>query len=235
MYLGNIVANITKHNRDSAKKEFDIKSVDELTKIKKKWIRKDNEGRVIKPFFFGFLAKEKGFYNSQKKNYMHHDTSMDYLHKIVNGCRMPKSDPTITSIDEIIDTSSYDYNKVRRDNVRKILAMLEDFLSYSNYLFKDHECGDKYKEYMDTKKWLYTEINKLTINTDTLIALYRKLKKNEVLKKYIMTVFFNIGNNQAFQLIKESAESIPYLIIDKNGEIEIYGAFYSKIFKNPNK
>ena len=46
-------------------------------------------------------------------------------------------------------------------------------------IFKDHKCGDKYKEYMETKNWLYTQINQLTINKDTIIALYRKLKKDE--------------------------------------------------------
>lgn len=220
---------------DAAKKEFDITIADELRKLKEKWIRRDDTGRVIKPFFFGFLAKEKGYYNPEKKNYMHHDTSMDYLHKIINGYLLPKNMECNLTIDEILDTSDYDYENVRRDNVNKIIGMLSDFLEYSNLLFKDHKCGDKYKEYMETKNWLYTQINQLTINKDTIIALYRKLKKDEQLKKYVMTILFNIGNHEAFDLIKQSAEDIPFLIKDDNGDIDIYGLKYSKTYKKPSK
>ena len=76
---------------DAAKKEFDVKIEKELINIKSKWIRKDKTDRVIKPFFFGFLAKEKGYYNPARKNYMHHDTAMDYLHRIVNKYTLPKN------------------------------------------------------------------------------------------------------------------------------------------------
>ena len=220
---------------DAAKKEFDVKIEVELNKIKAKWIRYDDTGRVIKPFFFGFLAKEKGYYNPLKKNYMHHDTSMDYLHKIVNGYRLPRLDNNSLDIDEIIDTSCYDCINVRRDNIKKIIAMLTDFLSYSAELFQGLNCGDKYVEYMETKDWVYNQINQLTINKDTLIALYKKLKEDKHLKNYVITILFNIGNHEAFDLIKQSATEIPFLIKDDFGDIDIYGKKYSKIYKKPSK
>lgn len=217
---------------DAAKKEFDITIADELRKLKEKWIRRDNDERVIKPFFFGFLAKEKGYYNPEKKNYMHHDTSMDYLHKIINGHAMPRIKGNDVEVYDIIDDSIYDYNNVRRDNVTKIINMLTDFSQYSYTLWNsDGDKGEKYKEYNETRKWLYKEINQLTVNMDTLIALYRKLKKDTNLKKYVMTVLFNIGNNQAFELIKQSEKPVASLIEDENGDIEIYGMRYSKTYK----
>lgn len=220
---------------DKAKKEFDIDSNKELQKLKDKWIRYDDTNRVIKPFFFGFLAKEKGYYNPTRKNYMHHDTAMDYLHKIVNGYRLPRLDNNSLDIDEIIDTSCYDCNNVRRDNIKKIIAMLTDFLSYSAELFQGLNCGDKYVEYMETKDWVYNQINQLTINKDTLIALYKKLKEDKHLKNYVITILFNIGNHEAFDLIKQSATEIPFLIKDDFGNIDIYGKKYSKIYKKPSK
>ena len=166
---------------------------------------------------------------------MHHDTAMDYLHRIVNKYTLPKNMESNLDIDEVIDMSMYDYGNVRRDNVNKIINMLTDFLEYSHTLFKDHKCGDKYKEYMETKNWMYNQINQLTLNTDTLIAVYRKLKKDEKLKKYLITVLFNIGNHEAFDLIKESSGEIPFLIKDDSGDIDIYGRKYSKIYKKPQK
>lgn len=47
-----------------------------------------------------------------------------------------------------------------------------------------------------------------------------------------MTILFNIGNHEAFDLIKQSAEDIPFLIKDDNGDIDIYGLKYSKTYKN---
>lgn len=88
--------------------------------------------------------------------------------------------------------------------------------------------------YNETKKWLCSEINQLTINMDTLICIYRKLKKDENLKRYIITILFNIGNNQAFELIKESSSEIAYLIKDESGDIDIYGMRYSKKYKKPS-
>ena len=217
---------------DAAKKEFDITIADELRKLKEKWIRRDDTGRVIKPFFFGFLAKEKGYYNPEKKNYMHHDTSMDYLHKIINGYLLPKNMECNLTIDEILDTSDYDYENVRRDNVNKIIGMLSDFSQYSYTLWNSlGDKGEKYKEFNETRKWLYKEINLLTVNIDTLIALYRKLKKDSLLKKWIITIIFNIGNDQAFKLIKQSEQPVANLIQDENGDIEIYGTKYSKTYK----
>lgn len=220
---------------DAAKKEFDIDISCELMKLKEKWIRRDETERIIKPFFFGFLAKEKGYYNPEKKNYMHLDTSMDYLHRIVDQYILPKNMESNLEVDEVIDTSGYDYTNVRRDNVNKIISMLSSFQEYSNLLFKYHKCNEKYKEYIETKNWMYTQINQLTVNKDTLIALYRKLKNDEKLKKYIMTVLFNIGNHEAFDLIKQSSEDIPFLIKDDNGAIDIYGMKYSKIYKKASK
>ena len=88
---------------------------------------------------------------------------------------------------------------------------------------------------METKNWMYNQINQLTLNKDTLIAVYRKLKKDEKLKKYLITVLFNIGNHEAFDLIKESSGEIPFLIKDDSGDIDIYGRKYSKIYKKPQK
>ncbi len=221
---------------DKAKKEFDIDSKQELQKLKDKWIRYDDTGRVIKPFFFGFLAKEKGYYNPLKKNYMHHDTSMDYLHKVINGHSLPRDNEKGIKVYDIIDDSCYNYLNVRRDNVNKVINMLTDFSHYTYTLWNSvGDKGEKYKEFNETRQWLYKEINKLTINMDSLICIYRKLKKDDMLKRYVMTVLFNIGNHEAFDLIKQSATEIPFLIKNDSGNINIYGRKYSKIYKKPSK
>lgn len=222
---------------DKAKKEFDIDSKLELQKLKDKWIRHDDTGRVIKPFFFGFLAKEKGYYNPSKKNYMHHDTSMDYLHKLINKHYLSREKKLEgLEIYDIIDDSTYNYLNVRRDNVNKIINMITDFSNYSYTLWNSlGDKGDKYKEYNETKKWMYKEINQLTINKDTLICLFRKFRKENTFKRYIITILFNIGNHEAFDLIKQSTTEIPFLIKDEYGHINIYGKKYSKIYKKASK
>ena len=67
---------------DSSKKEFTVENGTELKLLKDKYCRRDNTGRLIKPYFFGHISREKGYYNPKKKNYMKHDTAMDYLQPI---------------------------------------------------------------------------------------------------------------------------------------------------------
>ena len=45
---------------DKAKKEFSVDNAAELRKLKKKYLREDEDGRKVKPHFFGFLARQKG-------------------------------------------------------------------------------------------------------------------------------------------------------------------------------
>lgn len=215
---------------DRAKKEFLINSTAELKKLKNKWQRRDEEGRIIKPYFFEFLAKEKGYYNPDKKNYVHHDTSMDYLHEIMDEYRSPRNKEKAIDLFEIIDFSDYSASSAKTTQIQKIIKMIQDYQITSCSIWNSDELtsSEKYRDYVQAKEELIDGINKMTINSHTLLLLFRRLNKDKRLKQYIVSILFNIGNQTAYQLIKKSKSGIDYLEEDPDGDIQLYNFHYSK-------
>ena len=64
-----------------------VNNRDEYKRLKAKYERRDDKGRAIKPNFFGTLARRKGYYDSEKKAYLFHKTTMDYVQHTINRCR----------------------------------------------------------------------------------------------------------------------------------------------------
>lgn len=215
---------------DKAKKEFDIDSVAELKKMKEKWTRRDESGRVIKPYFFGFLAKEKGYYNEEKKNYMHHDTSMDYLHEVMDEYRVPTLRFKTIELYEMLDYSGFNTNSAKTTQIQKIIEMIQEFRNYSSALWStdSREIPEKYADYIQAKEQLISSINKIKMNKHTMLLLFKRLNKNKELRRYIVSILFNIGNNAAFELIKQSERTIPYLVEGSPSEFNLYGIPYQK-------
>lgn len=68
---------------DMTKREYPIDCIKEFKLVRAKYNDKDEDGRAIKPKFFGHVAKKKGFYNSERKNYKEQMAPMDYLQSVV--------------------------------------------------------------------------------------------------------------------------------------------------------
>ena len=215
---------------DKAKKEFDIDNVAELKKLKEKWIRRDEDRRIIKPYFFEFLAKEKGYYNSDRKSYVHHSTSMDYLHEIMDRYRSPRAKEKAIDLFEIIDYSGFNSSSAKTTQIQKIIKIIQDYqiTSYNIWNSEELTASEKYRDYVQAKEELIDGINKMTINSHTLLLLFRRLNKDKRLKQYIVSILFNIGNQTAYQLIKKSKSGIDYLEEDPDGDIQLYNFHYSK-------
>ena len=103
---------------DMAKKEFDISNTLELNEIKRKWMRRDDDGRMIKPYFFAHVAKTKGYYDADKKNYMHHDTAMDYLEELVDDYRSPTiKRADMIPLSEVLNSDGFNRSSVNLKHV----------------------------------------------------------------------------------------------------------------------
>ena len=155
---------------------------------------------------------------------------MDYLHEIMNGYRSPviKSDPM--DLYNIFNFEDYNSNSRKVNYVTEVVDMIREFQSYSLRLWKftDKPGSEKYEEYTQKKGELLSEINKRTYNPSTLLYLFRRLNEDKTLRPYIITILFNIGNQDAFDLIKRSKQPISLLEEDENGDIDLYGVHYRK-------
>lgn len=224
---------------DKAKKEFAIDNTVELETIKQKWLRRDDDGRVIKPYFFAHIAQTKGYYNPEKKHYMHHATTMDYLEELVDKYRSPVIRGKKIPLTDILEFEDFSPSSVYYPHVTSILEQLESYKNKSMALWSTESVNVdntmKHQIYLEYGINLVKHINlKINPSVHTLFALLKKLETKEYkdYRNYLSTILFNIRNQTAFQLIQQSQRGISLLIPDANGEVELYGMRYAKTCKN---
>lgn len=222
---------------DKAKKEFTTNTYKEMKKIKEKWILRDETGRMIKPNFFGYLAKAKGYYDTSKKNYQRQDTSMDYLQKIINqfqaSYRGKKSSTELLPFSSIINRKDYDIKKVYYDQVDRVLQTIEQSNSKIKQIYADEmlEKDVKYSLSSNIRQECAEYIGSLKFNRHTMIYLlllldsdkYRKISRN------IMNILFGYPNTSFFELIEDSREHIEFFMENPEGNIKVFDMTFQKI------
>ena len=222
---------------DRAKKEFPIDNAFELKLLKSKWLRKDNLGRTVKPYFFGFLSKSKGYYNDKKKNYLKHDTSMDYLVSLVNSHRLPTVRSETLSLIDIIDFPDFKPNAVKYNQIKKALSLIKIFDSSRGVIWSLDELSttQKFEHYTELKKETVNSLSSILMSKHTLYKLLRTLEESEerFYKQYAVSLLFSMGNQDAYELVARSQKPIAYLEEDHAGSLDIYGIKYKKTFKIP--
>lgn len=223
---------------DRAKKEFVIDNKIELNDLKTKWERRDEQDRIIKPYFFGHIAQTKGYYNPDKKNYMHHATAMDYLEELVDKYRSPVVRGKKMPLTDILDDSEFSPGKVYYAHIDAILDELKKYRNKVKSLWTtesiDVDNKMKHQLYIDYNNDMVRTINKkINPNIHTLLVLLKKLESEDYkeYKRHLSTILFNIKNQSAFQLIQNSNKEVPMLVPDENGDINLYGLRYSKTYK----
>lgn len=230
----NVMSNI---EIDSAKKEFDVVMNQEIENIRNKYRTKDKDGKTIKPYFFGIIAKEKGYFNDDKFNYKKMNTSMDYLEELIDSKRFSRKTPKeFIKFYELLNTENYDNNKVNRQQAQRIMSEIKKFEGKMKYLFSttlfDPSCQMIY--YQNQRNALMEYIGRLNINDSTIIYLLKSLDNSENQKYYqtIFKAFFGYPNERFYELIKSSNEKMLELAQSEDEILEIFGYRYSKIYKN---
>lgn len=224
---------------DKAKKEFEIDSVKELNKIRNKYSEQlthcmDSGSKKILPFFFSHISRQKGYYDPERKNYVKHHTSMDYLQTIVNSFRIkhPKRKNPQPLVN-ILNADTYDKRHVNYEQVTAIVDKLR------NYMTEVHTIYSGYED-MDVKKALqlncYDELidalSKERIGYNTMYYLLSVVETPEYkdIKTKLFTLLFKTNNESFIKALKTSVEPVPYLV-QESGVIEIFGSKMSKIYK----
>lgn len=217
---------------DSAKKEFEIKNVQELRKLRKKHLRKDENGRTIKPYFFAHIAKTKGYYDKTRMNYTHMDTSMDYLEELINAYRAPRFIGDPVSISGIFNTDGYNSKLVKYDQIKKIMEIINKHLIEVNALFANPEIDNstKHATYEIYQTSVLKDISKMKISRHTLLRLIQELEndENSRIRGFLNEIVFSIGHDDAFSLIKDSIDNVDILEECLDGDIDLYGIKFKK-------
>lgn len=222
---------------DMAKKEFAVVNSKELKKIAEKYSRRDEQGRMIKPNFFGHLARDKGYYNSKKKNYHFHCTSMDYLQRCINKFQkartgIKKGADTPLPFSSILNKSLYKPNHVYYEQVNRVLTLFEDTQNSISALY----CSSVYSKselfvLITRMQENVTEyIGNLNFNESTMYHLLVLCDK-EPFNKYgwrLLNTLFSYPNSSFFDLLEKSREQLPVFEEAADGNINVFDCKFAK-------
>lgn len=221
---------------DKAKKEFDIDNSKELDKMREKYKEElsDEYNKKKIPHFFSHIARQKGYYNPEKKNYCKYHTSMDYLHTIVNGfkIRNPYKKDWLPFV-SILDNSKFYSTHVNQKQVNKIYSILKKYISDRKNIFgSELDKDDKFVKAQLLYSNLVSDIESEIIGFSTLYRLLSSLedKENSQIKNTLLQILYMCGNESFNKAIIDSSSEIEQLEIGGN-DIELFKIGY-KIAKN---
>lgn len=214
---------------DSAKKEFNISLSGELSALTKKYKRFADDGRAIKPNFFAAKDRGKGYYNSDKKDYAKHDTTMDYVQTAVNSFRMHQSRGTsrkFIPFADLVDDDGYNNHNVWMPKVNRVTDLIRKSLIDMRNIYNAPELSDDDKNLMafTCRQDCIDYIGNIVLTRNTMIYLLKHIEadKNRDICRAIFNTLFGYPNTSFFELINASATPIPELEEDPAGDIRLY-------------
>lgn len=207
---------------DKAKKEFDINNSKELDKMREKYKEElsDEYNKKKIPHFFSHIARQKGYYNPEKKNYCKYHTSMDYLQTIVNGFKIknPYKKDWLPFV-SILDNSLFRTSGVNQNQIDKICLTLKKYISDRKNIFgSDLDKDDKFSKSQLLYENLVSDIESEVIGFSTLFRLLSSLedKENSQIKNTLLQVLYLCGNDSFNKAIIDSSTKIEQLEVGGN-------------------
>jgi hypothetical protein len=200
---------------DKAKKEFIINNSKELNRIKSKYkgVLTDEKGKAIKPEFFKFLNKSKGYFIKGAKNYLKHETAMDYLSKTMNEkkyCSQKRNKEYIL-FSNVFQPTNYDLNARNKPQVKDIRNSCERYVEIKNKIWIDSDKCSKEEieeKRIETKKLqddLIYDFSNLSINESTMYELIKTIDMEKYSKiRGIMFKLIFVSNNKSINNLLNS-------------------------------
>ena len=227
---------------DKAKKEFAVNSVNEIKRLKQKYEIRDDDGRQVKPNFFGKIARMKGYYDSKRKNYRFHDTTMDYLQHCLNRFRVGrKRDGFLPFSELLVSADEFCVRNVKYPQVDRILTLVRNMRSQIQAVWESTDGGLENREKTalvhDIRDECYSYIKAIQLNRNTAYRLLLAIEDpaNKDVSRSLFYLLFTLPNQSFLDLIEESRTPIAILEEDESaaGSIEIYGFRFRKISSIP--
>ena len=205
---------------DSAKKEMPVSTTYEINKLKKRYSLNK------KPYFFKTITRENGYKLNKNYKYVYFETSMDYLHRIINKFekrKKPKDqyEPFYSMLKPFdLQLSGQHYNK-RAEIVSAIREFNKDLIELyiKNNRVYATRLRDEFTDYIGAMK----------LTKGTIFLLFKLVDNAEYrdIRSVLLEVLFKTRNEEFISLLRDSVRIIPELKASLNGELEIYGNKYT--------
>ena len=221
---------------DKAKKEFIINSAKELSKIRSNNSFKKGS-KSIKPNFFAHISKQKGYYNPEKKAYIRHNTSMDYLQQCVNVFRYDKTGRpqknAFILFSDIIKKDNFDYTHVKDREIVKALDEIHTLNQSLSAIYSDCNLSktEQHNLAVVTRQDFVEYIGTINFNPDTMIALLQNIEKdeNKKIRRLLFYTLFGYPNTSFYDVIIQSKGEISIIKpCEGLSDIHIYDQFFTK-------
>lgn len=222
---------------DKAKKEYSIDSTKELKLIKERYEVIDKEGRKIKPNFFGHVARKKGYYDSSKKKYQFHHTSMDFLQHRVNQFRLPIDRSHFLPFSDLLKTEGFTITKPRYESVNRVIDLVREMKRQICYLWQSDAEGlskeEKSRMCDDIRQSCIDVLSRMRLSANTMYWLLNSIESEKCkdISSFIFSTLFATSHQSFYNLIKNNQLPQEILIEDLNGKIKIFDFSFSKTYK----
>lgn len=222
---------------DKAKKEFSVDSVAEIRRLKTLYTERDSSGRQVKPNFFGKIARIKGYYDSVKKNYMFHNTTMDYLQHSLNSFRGDRaSEKVVPFSDILLSDERFSKHSVKYPQVDRILDLARSMRSQIQKVWNSTDTGldnaSKAHIVAEIRDECYDYIKTIQLNRHTAYKLLLAIEdpKNKDISRSLFYMLFAVPNESFLSLLQQSKEEIRVLEETDSDEFDlsIYGFNFVK-------
>lgn len=239
---------------DKAKKEFSISNSAELRILKNKYSRRDKKGRLVKPYFFAHITKQKGYYDPKKKHYMRHNTSMDYLQTILNkAIKIPTGRAAqFLPLCEILDKGPYHVSHVRYYQVNRTIELIRKMKANIRKVWSEYRSSTDLRYSCDVKNAAekngaydvasrkidaeftacVSAISGIRFNYSTMYYLVHMIEEDVCrdLRRNLFSILFATSHMSFYKTIRKSSHPVPVLRPAQNDEfdVEIFGKKYLK-------
>lgn len=203
---------------DKAKKEFSVDSVAEIRRLRTMYVDLDASGKQIKPNFFGKIARMKGYYDSDRKNYMFHDTTMDYLQHSLNSYRATRTNVKVIPFSELlISDESYSNRSVKYPQVDRILDLVRNTRNQIQMVWDSTGSGldntDKAHIVSEIRSECCDYIKSIQLNRHTAYKLLLAIEdpRNKDISRSLFYMLFSLPNKSFLELLDESKQKFYVL------------------------
>lgn len=226
---------------DSAKREYAVDTKREISRIRRKYQRRTDDGKRIKPLFFSHVFSR--YRDTNRNAYTAHDTTMDYLQEEVNWrvatVRIsPLDKRKYVPLCEIFHLKWYRERNVRHDQIERLLKILEE----SRRVIADHWAHYGQEEDKNRKK-VYMErihgaierqtrlIQRLDITQSSLLWLMHHIEEKQYrkIRRAFMKLFFGHPTENFRRFLLETTTGVTYLERYEYGPMEIYGLPFEEV------
>lgn len=197
---------------------------------------------MVKPGFFGFVAKTKGYYNPKKKQYKTHQTTMDYLQQVIRRGYKNGRGKAALPFYTILNSEKFDIERVRYEQVNLVIDAVRSMRQNAKRVWamyqrdKEASCGGAGTSDIglfamtcqiafDLNQDCIDYIDSMRFSYSTMYWLLKCIESDQCsdIRNVLFNILFGAPNRNFYKAIRASVKPISVIVPDERGDIDIYG------------